>query len=73
MVRRQHRAQTMLLVRRQGPPPKDGQQSMTQRFMHRDRTSLEAAIRLARPSAGRTEALRGLQSFGDLEETRPPD
>jgi hypothetical protein len=43
--------------------------SMTQRYMHLSPAALDAAIRLLEEPAGRSPALRGLQSCGDILET----
>ena len=42
--------------------------SMTQRYMHLSPAALDAAIRLLEEPAGRSPALRGLQSCGDILE-----
>jgi integrase len=43
--------------------------SMTQRYMHLSPAALDAAIRLLEEPAGRLQAGRGLQDFGDVGET----
>jgi hypothetical protein len=42
---------------------------MTQRYMHLSPAALDAAIRLLEEPAGRSPALRGVQSCGDILET----
>ena len=44
---------------------------MTQRYMNLSPAALGAAIRQLEEPAGPSQTLRGLQSFGDLEETAP--
>ncbi len=41
--------------------------------MHLSPVALDAAIRLLEEPAEPSQTLRGLQSFGDLGETSPPD
>ncbi len=47
--------------------------AMTQRYMHLSPAALDAAIRLLEEPAGRLQAGRGVQDFGDVGETAPRD